>query len=440
MVAAMTCAVLLAGCSGSDSSDSGKETLELWFWGVAPHQRQVFEDQLVDRYNQSQDEYTLTVTYNEKVDSNIQTALAANGGPDIVYGSGPAFVTPFARAGKLVNLNDYAEKYRWKEEILSPVYDAGTVDGNLYAIANSINTIGIFYNKKVLDSINADIPVDLATLEEALRKAEEAGLYPSVTGNKGWQPVNENYSSMFFTAVAGPDNLYKALTGEMKWTDEPFVEAVKMSADWYEKGWLGGGEYLNLNFSESMQLLADERSPFFFGPTLAFQFATDFFNEDAGNVDDLGFIAFPTVTEGLDSPLYTISTTASFSINANSDHQDEAAAVIDMMLQEDFAKEMSAVWPGYWAVPLKNLKLSEHDMTGLSEVYAEAVDEIIPAIDDGRFGYFTGTYFPSQTREKLIEIESVWLGSETAEQLLEQTQTLFDKELAAGEVPPIPKP
>lgn len=434
-------ALLLASCSGGGGSDAGsREQIEFWFWGVAPKQRQVLEEQLIEPYNESQDEFELVVTYNEKVDGNIQTALAANGGPDIVYGSGPAFVTPYARSGKLADMTPYAEKYGWKDNILEAVYAAGTVDGKLYAMANSINTIGIFYNKEVLDEIGAEIPTDISSLEDALEKADKAGLYPSVTGNKGWQPVNENYSSMFFTAIAGPENMYKVLTGESKWTDEPYLDAVQTSADWYQKGWLGGGQYLNLNFSESMQLLADGKSPFFFGPTLAFQFATDFFNEEAGNVDALGFTAFPVITDGLPSPLYTISTTASLSINANSPNQDEAAHIIDLMMQPDFAQGMTEQWPGYWAVPLKDLELSGPNMEGLSAAYAEAIDDVIPAINDGRFGYFTGTFFPAKTREKLIDIESVWLGEKTAEQLLQETESLFSNELEAGEVPPIPKP
>lgn len=432
---------MLAGCSGGGSaSGDGREKIELWFWGVTPAQRGIFEDSLVDPYNKSQDEFELAVTFNEKVDSNIQTALAANEGPDIVYGSGPAFVTPYARSGKLADMTPYAQQYGWEDKLLKPIYDSGVVDGKLYAVANSINTIGVFYNKAVLDELGVGVPTTLAELEDAMAKAEAAGLYPSVTGNKGWQPVNENYSSMFLTHVAGPQAMYDVLTGAAKWTDPVYEKAVATSAQWYESGKLGGGQYLNLNFTEAMSLLAQGKSPFFFGPTLAFQFASEYFNEDAGNVDNLGFTAFPNFDDSLPAPLYTISTTASFSINANSKHKDEAAKIIDKMLQEDFAISMTEEWPGYWAVPLKDLDLTKGNMTGLSATYSQAVSEVVPAINDGRFGYFTGTFFPPKTKEHLIDIESVWLGQTDIKDFMAVTEQLFEEELAAGDVPEIPQP
>lgn len=448
-------ALALAGCSSGAAGDgessetqSGaaseatgeKQELTLWFWGAPPAHREVMEEVLVEGFNESQDEYTLSVTFNEKVDSNVQTALSAGEGPDVVYGSGPAFVREFAKSDKLVNMDEYAEQYGWKDRVLEPIYESGTYDGSLYAMANSLNTIGVFYNKAVLDDLGFDVPTDLAELEAILAAADDAGLYPSVTGNKGWKPVNENYSAMFLTAVAGPEAMYDVLTGEASWTDQPYVDAVEMSSEWYKNGYLGGGQYPNLNFLESMQLLADGQSPFFFGPTIAFQFATEFFNEEAGNVDDLGFTYFPTVGAGLDQPLFTVSTAASFSINKASDHQDGAAAVIDYMLQPEFAQKMTAVWPGYWAVPLVGLEYDVSEFSGLAPAFADAIGELVPAIEDGRFGYFSGTFFPAKTQVEMIDIDNVWLDVESAEEFLEKIETTFRQELEDGDVPPIPKP
>lgn len=435
-------AVLLAACGGDGNGggSEGRETLEMWFWGAPPNHRAALEENLVEVYNGSQDAYELKVTFNERVDSNIQTALSAGEGPDIVYGSGPAFVAPFAQSGRLVNLDEYAEQYGWEDRLLDPIYEAGTVDGSLYAVANSLNTIGIFYNKAVLDELGHEVPTSIEELEAVLADADEAGLYPSVTGNKGWQPVNENYSSMFLTAVAGPDAMYDVLTGEASWTDQPYVDAVEMSAEWYQNGYLGGGQYTNLNFLESVQLLADGQSPFFIAPTLSFQFIVEFFNETAGNVDDIGFIPFPTVGEGLEEPLYTLATTASFSINAQSEHQDAAAEVIDMMMTQEFMESMTAEWPGYWGVPLEGLELDPTAFEGVSAAYVEALTQIVPAIEDGRFGYFTGTFFPPQTQQAMVDIDTVWMGENDVTSFMEGIEATFQQELEAGAVPPVPEP
>jgi ABC-type glycerol-3-phosphate transport system substrate-binding protein len=113
---------------------TGREQITMWFWGAAPEYRMVLEEALVKPYNASQDTYELVVSYNNAVDNNIATALAADGGnaPDIVYGSGPAFVSQYAQAGKLLDLTPYSTQYGWIERIMPAIYEAGKVNGKLY--------------------------------------------------------------------------------------------------------------------------------------------------------------------------------------------------------------------------------------------------------------------------------------------------------------------
>jgi raffinose/stachyose/melibiose transport system substrate-binding protein len=395
---------------------------------------------LVDGFNKSQSKYTLEVTFNNAVDKNIQVALAANQGPDVVYGSGPAFAAAYVASGKLANMDQYAQKYGWKDRILGPMYESGTVGGKLYALPNSLNTLGIFYNKAVLARLGVGVPTTIEQLESTMDKAKAAGLYASVTGNKGWRPVNEDYSSLFLTHVAGPQNVYDALTGKIPWTAPPIQAAVEKSAQWFKKGYLAGKDYTNLNFTQSMQLLADGKAPFFVGPTLAFQFATDYFNDKSGNVDNLGFTSFPTIAQGAASPLYTLSTTASLSVNANSPHKDGAAEVIDYMMTDTFAKDMTATWPGYWGVPLKNFDSNPAQFQGLSKEYVAAIGDMVKAVNAGNFGYFTATFFPPATEQELINIDTVWEGTTSAGDFLSRVEKIFQGELDKGLVPPIPAP
>ncbi len=428
----------VAACSGGGDDAGDRTPLEMWFWGAPAAHQEAMQQNLVDAFNDSQEDYELSVTFDPSVDANIQTALAADGGPDIVYGSGPAFVAPYAAEGKLVNMDEYAQEYGWKDRILAPMYESGTVDGSLYALPNSVNTLGIFYNQAVLDQYGWSVPTTIDELVEIMDEAQAEGLYSSVTGNSGWQPVNENYASLFMTAVAGPDKIEAALTGEGSWTDPAILEAVETSRDWYQAGYLGGDDYTSLNFTQSMQMLADGESPFFIGPTLAFQFATDYFNDDAGNTDDLGFTSFPTIGDGLASPLYTLGTTASFSINAASDAPDGAAEVIDFMMSHDFMETMTAEWPGYWGVPLSGVQLDPSEFTGLSADYVTALNDMFAQVDAGSFGYFTATFFPPVTQQDWINIDTVWNDVEDPQAYLENMQSDFDEELAAGDVPPIP--
>ncbi|MFE2432734.1 ABC transporter substrate-binding protein [Streptomyces sp. NPDC059373] len=434
-------AAVLSACSGGSSSAAGgRQTLQLWFWGASPQQQKTMQSVLVDGFDKSQSKYDLKVTFNNAVDKNVQVALSANKGPDIVYGSGPSFSAAYAVQGKLADMTPYAEKYGWKDRILAPMYESGTMHGKLYSLPNSLENLGIFYNKKVLAKLGVGVPTTFAELTADMDKAAKAGMYPSVTGNKGWKPVNQNYISMFLTHVAGGKTVYDALQGKIKWTDPKIVKAVNDSAAFYKKGYLGGKDYANLNFEESMQLLAQGKSPFFFGPTLAFQFASDYFNDAAGNTSDLAFAPFPNVTPGLPSPSGTLGTTASLSINAHSANKDGAAEVIDYMMSDTFAQEMNKTWPGYWGVPLKNFNLDPASYTGLSKAFVQSVKDTIATVSKGNYGFFAGTFFPPATATAFTDVDGVWLGTESTSAFLDKIQSTFAAEKAKGLVPPVPQP
>lgn len=424
----------------SDEAMKDREEITLWFWGAEPYAQEAFKTILVDKYNKSQEEYQLVVEFRPSVDSDMKTALAANQGPDIVYGSGPSFVMPLVEAGKLENMDAYAEEYSWKEKILEPYYEAGTVKGNFYSLTNGVSTMGVFYNKKVLADHGWKIPGTIEEMEEIMDQALGEGMYASVTGNKGWQPVNENYASLFLTHITGPQTMYQVLKGEESWENDEVKAAIEKSKEWWDKGYLAGEDYVNLNFSESLQLLADEKAPFFIGPSIAFQWAASYFTGE--KEENIGFIPFPA-TEQVPETTYTLGGACTLSINANAekDHKDEAAKIIDMMMNPEFMQEMTAAWPGYWGTPLKDFSSVDiSEMSYLSQQYVEVVKSISDAVNKGNFGYYDNMFFPAATQTRIVNIDEVWYGTTTVEDYVKSLQDEFKKEFDDGMVPPIPKP
>lgn len=424
----------------SDDSLKDREEINLWFWGAEPYAQEAMKKYLVDAYNASQDKYQLVVEFRPSVDSDMTTALAANQGPDIVYGSGPAFVMPLVEAGKLEAMDEYSEEYGWADRILQPYYESGTVDGKLYSLTNGISTMGVFYNKKVLEDNGWEVPTTIEDMEKIMDEAMEKGLYGSVTGNKGWQPVNENYASLFLTHVATPDTVYKCLTGEESWNNDDVKAAIEKSKEWWDKGYLAGDDYVNLNFSESLQLLADEKAPFFIGPSIAFQWAASYFTDD--KTENIAFIPFPA-TEQVPDETYTLGAACTLSINANvsQEHKDEAAKIIDIMMSPDFTEEMTAAWPGYWGTPLKDLSsIDTSDMGYLSKSFMDVVQNVSAAVEKGNFGFYDNVFFPADTQQRIVNIDEVWFGTSSVDDYVDSLETAFKAEFDKGLVPPIPKP
>ncbi len=445
---------LIISCGSDDKNTEGKEKITMWFWGASPEYRMALDEVLVQPYNSSQDKFELDILYDSAVDQNIATALAADGGnaPDIIYGSGPAFVAQYAKAGKLVNLDPYAEKFGWEDRILEPVYEAGKVNGNLYSLPGGTITMGVFYNKKVLEDLRSkdnSLPThDPKTLEEIEAFMDAAlanGYYASVTGNKGWKPVNENYSTTFFNAIAGPNNIYSALMGELSWTDPSFEKAVEKSKEWYQKGYFSGKvqngklviDYQNLNFDESSQLLAAGKAAFFVGPSMAFQFMNPYFQGD--KAENLGFTVFP-MDPSIPTQSYVLGTVNSFSIWAGSKYEEEAAKIIDIMMTADSAEVFADVWPGYWALPMKEFNPDTTGFSPLSKAFVAATQEMYSAVDKGYFGIHMSTFFPPLTQSTMIDIDRVWLEDQSTVDFLKKVESEFHKDVANNSLPVIPAP
>ena len=136
------------------------------------------------------------------------------------------------------------------------------------------------------DKINVD---ETLRQTKIMDEAMALGMYASVTGNKGWQPTNEDYTSLFLNSWAGGETVYKALTDQISWDDPALVEAIEASAEWYQKGYLCS-DYFSIGWGDAAALLATGQSPFYFGPL---RFTQNLKAYDVG--DSIGFAPFPTV-------------------------------------------------------------------------------------------------------------------------------------------------
>ncbi len=450
---------LLAGCSktppdsgkpdgnttsadgaGNDAPDTSGErkTITMWFWGASDYQREAMDQYLIEGFNSSQDQYTLSVEYRASVDNDIAVALSGGAGPDIVYGSGPAFVAGYAAEGLFLNLDSYSQQYGWKDRLVDAYYDLCSIDGSLYSIPGGMSNYGIFYNIRVLEENNWSVPASYEDLTSIMDQASAAGLYGGLIGAKDWRYTNEWPVSMLLTSVAGPEAVYKCLTGEQKWNSPQIVEAVEEMKVWYDKGYMGGDDYWNLDANEIFSLLMAGETPFAFAPLNGFQWAKNvaLSEEDLANV---GFALLPSKNSA--GPAVSLGAVCSFSINARSEHPDGAAAVLDYMLTADFAAGMSSQWPGYWGIPVADFAgVDASGYEGTSRQYIEACANVVDALNAGNFGFGASTCFPASTYEACIDIDTVWYGEKTPAEYLDAMDAAYASDAASGAIASIPKP
>jgi raffinose/stachyose/melibiose transport system substrate-binding protein len=297
---------------------------------------------------------------------------------------------------------------------------------------------GLFYNKVVLKKYGWSVPKTMAEVETIMKAARAAGLYASVTGNRLWQPVNENYSSIFLNQFVGPNDMACLITGRSRWTSPRVVQSMEELKRWFQSGYLGNDDYFALDFDISLLLLKQGRSPFFFAPTILFQWAPKYFaGPEAGNI---GFAPVPQLSPASPYPFFDLGTASTYSINAGSKVKDGAAAVLNMMLSDRFITQVARNWPGYWAPPLRHFP-SDPDADATGRLFYSTMQMVSDTVAAGNYGYRTGTFLPPNTKDIFVtDVEAVWLDQETPQQMLEKVQRTFDHERKLGLVRDLPQP
>ena len=147
--------------------------------------------------------------------------------------------------------------------------NTGVYGGKLYALPRDYESMHLFYNKDVFKQNGWKLPTNRAEFEQIADAALAKGIIPFGAGNADWKGVNEWLMTVFFNNVAGPDNVRKALSGDMPWTAPPFVEAVELSKAWYKKGYFGKN-YFSLTIEQSFLQVVNGKAAMAFNGTWSF--------------------------------------------------------------------------------------------------------------------------------------------------------------------------
>ncbi|MGH2618143.1 MAG: hypothetical protein ACRDJC_23185, partial [Thermomicrobiales bacterium] len=78
-------------------------------------------------------------------------------------------------------------------------------------------------------------------------------------------------------------------------------------------------------------------------------------------------------------------------------------------------------------------------LEGVDPRHVEIITELNEAATAGNYGYLMWTFFAPKVDTFLTEnVERVWAGEMTSQELLAEAQAIHDEEMAASGVPPIP--
>lgn len=409
-----------------------QKQISFWYESASPENQEALQKLLVEPFNAAHPDQLLSVDVRgSDLDKQLRVAMLSGTGPDVVFTAGPSYVAAMAEAGQLLALDDYADKLGWNKRVLPLFLDLGRNDGKLYALAKTYETLGLFYNKTLFAANKWKAPTTIAELEALADEMKGKNMVPFAAGNADWRPANEWHFSIAVNSIAGPQNVFKALTGAIPWTDPAFVAAIDKLAHWWDKGYYGEN-YFSLTLEQSFAQLATGQAGIAPTGTWSFTNVPTYF--PPANAEP-AFVGFPSASG---DPIFPLGIGSTLSVNAKSANPDGAAAVLDYMLSDKFYSEMNSVWQGEWNLPLADLskvKLADNVLP----LYTETMKQLAAAVGAGNYGYTTWTFLPPATDTYLVSgMEEVWLKKTSTADFLKKLDETFKKEKDEGKVPTIP--
>ncbi len=427
---------LLAAC-GSSSGGSGSP---ITIWAAFPDKKTqtYYQTKTIDAFSTTtKPGITLAVKQTSTIDQLMATSLASGRGPDIIGSDGPTIVVQYADAGNVLDLTAYAKKYQWSTKIQKWALETGMVDGKLYGLPTSSESMVMLYNPGTFAKYGWKVPTDRAGFETVCADAKAKGLLPVAAGNADFRQATEWHVTAFLNQSAGNTAVHSALTGATKWTDPAFVDTITLLKSYFDKGWYGGGSenYFTNKFADLYAKLASGEAAMMITGSWGFTEIGPYFGSAAGNKATWDWAPLPVLSSGASPGSYVLAIGGDNSVNSKSKDPDAAAAFLDWTL--DPKRATQAVADVSFQLPPINVAAADFPASvdpRLKRFYLDlsATKSV---------GYATWSSFPPKTDTYIYtSMDKVITGSMTPAAYCQGIEGVFGPELAAKKVPPLSSP
>jgi raffinose/stachyose/melibiose transport system substrate-binding protein len=413
------------------------EKVHISFWFNPPEGGETadcFVETAVKPFNQQSSTVEVAAIEQPNAWDATRTALAGGGGPDVVVTPGPSFAFELAEAGQLLPLDDYVAEFGWDKTFVDWALNLGRVGGKLYSVPHELETLVLYYNKTLFEQQGWQPPKTMDELMTLAEKIQAAGIIPFGHANAEWRPANEWFVGEYLNHVAGPQLVYDALTGKRPWTDPEFVRAIDLLNTAQQKGWFMGGldRYYTATFNEIHAALGNGDAAMNIEGTWFLNDIDNFFGQTANNQNEWDWVPVPS-TSG--DAIFDVGIGSTWSINKATKDPRAVAEFLTYV----FSPEVQGQLLTTCSTAPAPVRLQANVLQGLDPRKAQIFEQLGQASDANNYGYTTWTFWPPKSDVYIYEqIEKVWAGEITPQQYLEGHQKLFEEELQAGDIPPIP--
>lgn len=326
IVSSMLCAAMVAtlaangACVKEVKADSKEKTVTLFHHTGEEAGREVLAD-LISAFEKSNKGIKIEeqgIDFSQ-YDTMLKTKLAGGDAPDLIMGR-PKMYADLIRAGHIEPLTGAEFLKNVEPETLESM----KVDGDIYAVPTNQGGMGIFYNKKVFEDNNIEIPKSHEELMDVAKKLEDEGVAPFAHGfQESWMAQCDLQSDLYgYTLQQNPTMFKDIMAGKKKFADYPdFKKCVQRTVDRLS---FEGGDDFGTDASKARNMLINgEAAMLISGNWEISEFA------EAGVDDQIGFFATPNTDD--DQPVLGLAPDGCYMITAQSENVEEAKKFIEFL-------------------------------------------------------------------------------------------------------------
>ena len=256
----------------------------------------------------------------------LRTRILGGNAPDVWRIWGGMVGGPFVDAGLVLPLEGLYEKHGWHEVFSQPGIDGMTFGGVLSGVPLKVASLGAWCNQRLLDEAGAAIPTSYDELEKLNEQVLASGITPCGTGGKfGWHIMR--LFEYLLETTAGPELHDALLLAEESWDRPEVVEAFDLFRTWQDKRWIAEGA-LGVDPGEAeLGFVRGESAYTISGPWMESQNI----KPSGLPMDEFSTFLLPTDHEVVRHSGFV----EGFMISSSSSRPDEAAAMLDHLMQPE---------------------------------------------------------------------------------------------------------
>ena len=230
----------MAGAMAIGMGITASAATEITYWTLSSRQAGV--EPIAERFNESQDEVHLTVSFydTDGMKDACKVAASSDTLPDCWFNWGGSLGQFYVDNGKTYDLTAYGEEHNWSEKFSEGALQLCTLGGQLCGYPTSYNVLGVYYNKQIFADLGIEVPTTFDEFEAILPVIKEAGIYPMETGGLyGWHVMR--WLELLIEHYAGAELHDQMNEFTASWDNEAVTQAFTKYKEYADAGYFPDG-------------------------------------------------------------------------------------------------------------------------------------------------------------------------------------------------------